>query len=199
MQSHSRYSFLPTSFELWCIALSSFALLLVGNARLLLERYGLVSSTHVVGQQLSGHFTSGLGVVDSFSFTPGLVTLIVWGGVGILIFSLTQACVRASAAVSYKRQLGSNRFVHPTGFNRQTYWHQVLSHTALSFGALALLIVAAALYLLFVIPVSFYYAQTFLLDASLAHLAHLLIGIFVALAGTTTLYCIAKFARQQHL
>jgi len=198
MQHPASRPFLLSKFELWCLSLSSLGLLIVGNARLFLERYGLVSSSHVVGQELSGHFTSGLGVLDSFSITPGLVTLIVWGGIGMIIFSLTQAIMRASAAVSYQRELSSNRFVHPAGFDRQTYWRQILKHTALSFGLLALLALATALYLLFVIPVSFYYTQTFLLAVSLNHLPSLLVGLFAALVGTTVLYYIAKLLRWQH-
>jgi hypothetical protein len=197
MQPQHHHSYSLSSFELWCIALGSLAVLIAGNARALLGRYGLLNSSQVVGQQLSGRLTSGLGTLDSFSITPGLVTLIVWGGVGMAIFSLTQAILRASATVSFQRQLGSNRFVHPSNFNRRDYWRQVLTHTVVSFGLLALLVLVAGLYLLFVAPVSFYYSQAFLLDISLAHLPSLALGLFTVFAGTAALYGAAKLVRWQ--
>jgi len=189
---------IPTTFELWCVACCAAALLLAGNAKLLLEHYNLISSSTVVGQELSDRFTSGLGVLDSFSLTPGLVTFTVWGAIGLIVFSLAQAVLRASNALHYERDLGSNRYVHPESFSRERYWQRVAQDSLASFGLLCLLAVAGGFYLLCIVPVSFFYLQGFLLHLSLSRLMNALLGIFTAFAGTLGLYIILKLVLWHH-
>jgi uncharacterized BrkB/YihY/UPF0761 family membrane protein len=197
MQPRSNHPLSFSSFELWCVALCSLTLLLGGDAKILLARLGLVSSADVVGRQLSGQVTSGLSALDSLSLTPGLVTLIVWGAVGMVIYSFIQALQRASASVKDTREVSSNRFIHPKNFDRRAYWRQVLVHTGASFGLLLLLALLAGLYLFYAIPVGFYYTQVFIQQMGVSQVPNLLLGLFVVLTGTTALYYVIKLVRWQ--
>jgi hypothetical protein len=184
--------FLPSSFELWCIGLCTSALLIAGNTKLFLQHYGLLGSSQVVGQQLSNRFSSGLSLLDTFSFTPDVVTFIAWAIAGLLIFSFAQAFKRASANVALAEQLGTDRYVHPQEFNRKQYWRHVAIDTSISLGLLVLTGIAAVLYILLVVPVGFMYVQDFLLTLHLNEMIHLSLGIFVTYVGGLGLYLLAK-------
>jgi hypothetical protein len=188
----------PSAFEVWCVSLGALALLVAGNAKIFLQRYDLISSSAVVHQQLSSTVGSGLGVLDSYSFTPGLVTFMTWGIIGLFTFSLVQAFVRASGVIKFEREVGSNRYVHPQNFSQDSYWKRIVTDSAVSFALLVLLGVVAMMYLLFVIPVGFIYAQRFLLHAQVGTIVSLLLGVFTVFVGTAILYLLLKLVILHH-
>jgi hypothetical protein len=197
MRTKERQLFLST-FELWCIALVSLALLIAGSAQVFLERYGLIGSSAEIHRQLTSQVSSGLSVLDSFTVTPAVVTFITWGLIGLVLFSVIQAAARASGIVRFERDLSSNRYVHPQNFDRATYWRRIVTDTLLSFVLLALLVAAAVMYVVFAVPVSFVYVQRFLLHVSLPHTLDLLAGLFTIFVGTTALYWLIKLAAWHH-
>lgn len=189
---------LLSAFELWCVALVSLGLLIVGNARIFLERYGLIGSSAEIHRQLTSQVSSGLSVLDSFTVTPALVTFITWGMIGLVLFSIIQAAVRASGIVRLERDLSSNRYVHPQNFDRGVYWKRIATDAVLSFVLLALLVAAAVMYVVFAVPVGFAYVQRFLLHISLPHTFDLLAGLFTIFVGTALLYWLIKLAVWHH-
>lgn len=197
MRRNSPY-FSLSSFELWCVGLSTLALLIAGNIKLFLEHYGLLGSSAVVGQELSNRFTSGLSLLDTFSMTPQVVTFLTWAVIGLVLFSIGQALRRASAAVTLAEELGTNRYVHPDNFNRREYWRRVATDATVSLVLLMLTLAVAILYMLLVVPVGFMYVQNFLLTLGARQLLDLALGIFVMYVGGLVLYFLAKIAITHH-
>jgi len=195
--STEKHSFL-TTYELWWVALTALALLLIGNARFLLERLGLINASSVVHQQVAQTVGTGLGRLDTFTITPTVVTFLVWGGAGLILFSIIQGLLRASGTVQFERDLSSDRYIHPAGFSRASYWRRVIENTVISFVLLALLVTGAVGYVVYITPVSIDYLQVFLLNISLHTLPDLLASILVACTGTLVLYCLLKLAIWHH-
>lgn len=189
---------IPSMYELWYVILTSAALLVVGCAHVFLERYDLIGSSSVVRAQFSNAVGNGLGALDAFSFTATAITFIVWGAIGLAVFSLIHAFARASNAWRFQHELSSNRYIHPANFNRKIYWQNVVRHTVMSFVLLALLIIGVLLYLLIVIPISFYYTQHFLIHSSLINLWSLAVGAVTIFAGTFVMYVLLKAVIWQH-
>jgi hypothetical protein len=189
---------LPSVYEYWYLGLASLAVLIAGNAKVLLQHFGLINSSGVVGERVSDTVGSGLRVLDTFNATPGVVTFITWGVIGLILFSLVQTFVRASGYIEFEREVGSNRFVHPANFSRRRYWRTILLHAFLSFGLIILLLIYAALYVLFVVPVASLYLQRVLIVSDPSRLLDLALCIFVTGAGTFVLYFILKAVLWQH-
>jgi hypothetical protein len=172
--------------------------LILGDAKTFLQHYDLISSSVVVRDQLSNTLGNSLGVLDSLSFTPGLVTFITWSLIGLVTFSTVQALVRASGVIEYERELGSNRYVHPQNFSQKSYWRHIVADALASFGLSVSLVVVATLYVVFVVPTGLTYTQQFIVHASLAHLLNLLLGMLTILIGTGLLYLLLKVVVWHH-
>ncbi len=183
---------LPSLFELWYVVLGSFGLLVVGCAKAVMQHYGVIGASVYVNQHLSTTIGDGLQYVDSFTFTPGLITFLTWSIIGMLLFSFIQALLRATGTLQFERDVSSNRYVHPVSFNRKRYWHNILSDITMSLGLLIALIFYSTMYLLFIVPVSFSYTQHFLLNTSLSNLPLFFLGVFTIFAGSLLLYTIVK-------
>jgi hypothetical protein len=189
---------LPSVYEYWYLGLATLAVLLAGNAKVLLQHFGLVNSSGVVGEQVSDTVGSGLRALDAFNATPGVVTFITWGVIGLILFSLVQTFVRASGYIEFEREVGSSRFVHPANFSRRRYWRTILLHAFLSFGLIILFLTYLALYVLFIVPVASLYLQRVLIVSDPSRLLDLTLSIFVMAAGTFVLYFILKAVLWQH-
>jgi len=185
-------------YEYWYIGLAAAAVLLAGNAKVLLDHFGLISSSTIIGDHVGSTIGAGLHVIDAFSATPGVVTFITWGIIGLVLFSLVQAFFKASGYIEFQREVGSSRFIHPANFSSSKYWRTVLLNTFLSFGLIVLLLMTIVLYVLFVVPVSSLYLQRFLIVSFPTRLIALVISLFVISAGTFMLYFILKAVLWQH-
>jgi hypothetical protein len=190
--------FFPTIYELGYVGIATLAVLIAGNAKALLEHFGLISSSDVVGDRVSTTVGSGLKVIDAFSATPGLVTFITWGIIGLILFSLVQAFIRASGEIEFEREVGSSRFIHPANFRRDRYWRTILFNAFLSFGLIVFLLISIVLYILFVVPIASLYLQRFLILSTASRLLALLVSLFIISVGTFALYCILKAVLWQY-
>jgi hypothetical protein len=190
--------FIPSVYEYWYLALAALVVLIAGNAKALLEHFGLIDSSTIVGDQVSGTIGSGLRVLDTFNATPGLVTFITWGIIGLVLFSVIQAFVKASSIIDFEREVGSNHFVHPANFSRRRYWRTVMLNSFLSFGLIMMLLISIVLYVLFVVPVASLYLQRFLIVSSLGRWLDLVFSFFVVGTGTFAVYFILKAVLWQH-
>lgn len=188
----------PSAFELWCVVAVSAAILVAGNAKVLLQKLGLISSSSVVSQHVSSTVGNSLVTFDSYSITPGLVTFITWSIIGLVTFSIAQAFVRASGMIKFEREVSSNQYVHPQNFKRDSYWKNIATDTVVSFVSLSLLAVGFTMDVLYVLPTSFTDIQRFLLDPSTTNAASLAVGIVAVLASTTVVYLLFKVVAWRH-
>jgi hypothetical protein len=188
----------PNSAEVGGIAFASLLIVLIGNAKDLLNYYGLISSSDVIQSQLSSSFGSGLSKLDSFSVTPTVVTFGIWGLVGLTTLSIVQAILRVTGEIAYEKQVSSNDYIHPGNFSRQSYWAQITFHTLISLALWVLLAGVALAYLFGVIPLGFTYARHFLLHATLPGIGYLLLGLTLVFVGTLALYTCLKLVMRHH-
>lgn len=190
--------FLPNGAELIGTTFATFLIVLLGNGKDLLDRYGLSSSSAVVRQNIGNSFGSGLTKLDSFRFTNGVVTFGIWAIVGLVSLSVLQAILRVSSEVSYDKEVGSSHYVHPNNFSRTKYWRQILLNALFSFGSLLLLVLMAGVYLFAVLPRGFLYARRFLLHITVPGIGYLLAGLAIVFIGTLALYICIKLVMVHH-
>lgn len=189
---------LPSIYEYWYSVMAAMAILVAGNAKVLLEHFGLMSSSNIVGNHVSATVGGSLRVIDNLSATPGVVTFITWGIIGLVVFSIIHAFTKASSALDFERELGSNRFVHPANFNPRRYWHTILLNAFLSFGLIAMLAASIVLYVLFVVPIASLYLQRCLIVSSIGRFVDLAISLFIVSTGTLALYFVLRAVLWQH-
>lgn len=188
----------PGTIELWYVAFATFALVMVGNGRLMLEKAGLLGSAHLIGAQVSTKVLWGSNLLDTFHFTANAVSLIFWGATGLIIYSVLQAIMQGLRDFEYRRDFDSNRFIHPQWFTHQGYWRQIISDAILGFVLLALLATSSFVYLAVAIPDSFAYFHRFILQPSLINVAYLPISFIIAFAATLVLYILLKLVIHHH-
>jgi hypothetical protein len=196
MQKLSRL--FPSAPEVWGIAFATLVLLLIGNGKDLLQRYGLVQSSQVVKNQLGHGIGSGLGILDSFTVTRSIVNFALWGVVGLIAFSFVHTLLTASNRLQEEKELSSNAYVHPEGFRRDSFWHHIVLHTVTSFGLLVLSAAVIVTYLFWVFPRSSARAGRFLLHLTPGHVTDLLIGLVSLFIGTYVVYVVLKLALRHH-
>lgn len=191
-------SLIPSSTETGGIAFAALLVVLLGNAKGLLNHYGLALSAEVVKSHIGSKVGDGLSKLDHFSLTGSVVTFAIWGVVGLITFSVLQAVLWVSSEVKYEEEVSSDQYVHPAGFSRQGFWRQIFISALMSFGLLILLAAAVILYLLYALPYGLTYARRFLLHASLFGIGDLLLGLSVVFVGTYTLYICLKLVVWHH-
>lgn len=182
----------PTAYEFWYLALATVALVLVGNGKVILEHYNLIASSNILRNEFSDSVGSGLHLLDNFQATPGLVTFVTWGLVGLIVLGIVQSFVRASGLIAFERDLSSNQYIHPQNFSRHRYWERIIIDSIVSFLLLFLLVIGAGLYVVFLVPFSFGLVQTNVLHASLMHFVGMSLGMVAIFVGTTLLYMLLK-------
>ena len=185
-------------FEFWWIALAAFVLLIAVDGRTILGRMNLVDASDVVHTQVSQTVGSSLGLLDAFAITPTVITFVVWGVAGLVLFSIIQGMIRAGNAVKFEHDLGSDRYVHPAGFRSGVYWRRLVVSALLSFVLIVLLITAASLYAFTVVPVCAEYTQQFILQPSLLGVLNALLGVVAAIAGAVVVYGLLKLVLWHH-
>jgi len=123
----------PSGIDItYCFAITSFvvvALLLPT----ILDQYNTFGAREMA---MSG-FGSAMGKfllhIDELSFTNNLVTFMMWGVVGMIIYGLISSLIRAFAKAELERELASNEYVHPAAFSRSKFWHEELTKSAATF------------------------------------------------------------------
>jgi hypothetical protein len=188
----------PSSTETAGIAFVSLLIVLLGNGKDLLERYGLLNSSQLVQKQLGNQVGSGLGKLDTFKFTDSVVSFAVWGVVGLISFSLLQAVLRTSNQIKYHKAVGSNRYVHPANFTRERFWRHIVIDTALSFGFLLLIVATVVFYFTYTLPKGFTHARRFLLHVSVTRVGDLLLGLVMVFVGTYLVYAAVRLALRHY-
>jgi hypothetical protein len=198
MRRPSILQLLPSAIELGYVALVACVIILVGNGKLILERAGMISSAHLIGQQVSTKVTAGLDSLSRFQFTGTVVDFILWGGIGLIIYSALYAVIRVIRTGEYWRDFDTQEFVHPRQFDRNVYWRQVTINTIVGFILLAVFVVIATLYVIVAIPASFAYARRFILKPGFDTAVDLLMSFIVAFVATTILYFSLKLVIRHH-
>jgi hypothetical protein len=198
MRRPSLSQLLPDTVELGYTMLITCMIILLGNAKLLLQKARLLSSADLIGQQFSTKVTTGFDSLSSFRFTGSVIAAIVWGGVGLVVYSALQAIWQAVRTARYRREFDSQQFVHPKQFTHDSYWRQIVADTILGFVLLTLLILCTILYVVIVLPASFAYTQRFIVNPGLTTALDPLVGIAITFITTTLLFFIVKLVVRHH-
>jgi hypothetical protein len=188
----------PNLIELWYIVFISCAFILVGNAKLLLQRAGLISSAHLIGQQVSTKVIWGTNWLSTFRFTAGIINLIIWGATGLVIYSLLQSIVRTLRTIAFERDIDSGRFIHPQNYTHEAYWKQIIADTFLGFILLSLLALGIIGYLYIIVPDSFIFVQKLILHPSFRTLLDPFVGLDILCVGTGILYILIRLVIRHH-
>jgi hypothetical protein len=188
----------PTLFEMLSLLLLAVGIIVLGNTKQLLDYYGLSSSDQLIKHSTSHAIASGLGKLDTFSFTDKVVTFLVWAVIGVLCFSVVQMIGRFYREFQDEEQVSSNHYIHPATFVRAAFWRRVI----LDFLGLLLCLVAlgAALYgmLAYVLPIALTYTRAFLTGISLVHFGGFLLGFFMLYGWLFVLTVIPKLLVNRH-
>jgi len=188
----------PDPIQLSYVALITCIIVLCGNAKLLLQRAGMLSSASLIGQQVSNKATAGIDSLSTFRFTGTVITSLIWGGTGLIVYSILQATRRAVRMAAYRREFDSQQYAHPQQFTHESYWRQIIIDTILGFLLLAFLIVGFILYVVVALPASFTFAQRFILRPGITTLIDPLISFVIAFIATTVLFLVLKLVIRHH-
>ena len=173
-------------------------ILLVGNTQELLDYYGLSGTKHVIKQSAGHAISTGLGKIDTFSFTDKVVTFMVWALIGVLCFSVVQVIARIYREIEEEEKLSSNRYVHPKTFTRGVFWRRVALDFLGVVVGLALLIGGLYCLLAYVLPIALTYTQSFLTGVSVVHAGSLVVGFFMLYGWTLILAIVLKYIVNRH-
>lgn len=196
--AHVLRKLIPSALATWGVAFFSLAVIVAGNAHDLLARYGLISSTTIVHNQLKHGVSGGLVKLDSFTFTDTVVNFMLWGVVGLVSFSVFQSILRASKYIKYEEEVGSNEYVHPASFKRDNYWSSILLDALFSFLLLALFVGGAILYVLKVYPYGIRHTGLLLLDTRLAHIKDFVLGALAIFVSSYVLFIVLQLVIRHH-
>ncbi len=188
----------PNAIELWYVVFTSFAIVMAGNGKLMLEKAGLIGSAHLIGAQVSTKLLWGSNLLDTFRFTASAVSLIFWGATGLIIYSALQAMVTSLRDFEFRRDFDSNRYIHPQGFTHSGYWKQVIADAIFGFVLLALFAIGAFAYVAAAVPDSFAYFHRFILQPSLSTSLYLVLSFVITFVATLVLYILLKLVIRHH-
>lgn len=173
-------------------------LVLVGNGRLILERLGLIGSTSLIREQVSTRIDWGLSSFQSFRFSANAADLVVWGIVGLIIYSALEALVKSIRTVQFRRDFDSARYIHPQGYSSASFWQEVTTNAILGFLLLVCMVAGGILYVVASIPASFAYVQRFILRPNFFTAFDFLAGLAIAFVATTVMYLLIKLVVRHH-
>jgi|GEM_PF-1728028 len=190
--------FLPLPYELLILLFVDVLLLILGNARRMIDYYGLHNSDTLIRSGASTVVTGGLSKIDSFSFTDPVVTFGMWALIGIFCFSAVQGIVRIYREVEDDKELSSSDYVHPDNFARGSFWERVLLDFATAFVSMLLIVAGLIVLWAFVLPTSLEHARAFLLDVSFVHLVDLVLGLVIMYAWLVIFFVLVKAFVNRH-
>jgi hypothetical protein len=152
---------LPNVIELIYILFVTCVLTLVGNAQLIAERIGLMGSANFISQQASTKVTPGFDTLRSFRFISETVELLIWGGIGLIAYSVLEALIRARRIARYHPSLDSSVHIQPQHVSHVATWRPILSDAVYSFVLLFLFLLVCGGYVILATPTSTAYMQRF--------------------------------------
>jgi hypothetical protein len=190
--------FLPLPYELLLLIFVDVLLLIVGNARRMIDYYGLHNSDTIIRSGAGTVVTGGLSKIDRFSFTDPVVTFGMWALIGIFCFSAVQGIVRIYHEVEDDKELSSNDYVHPDSFVRRSFWERILLDFVTAFVCMLLIIAGLIMLWAFVLPTSLEHARAFLLGVSFVHLVDLMLSLVIMYAWLVVFYVLVKTFVNRH-
>src|SRR5579872_769590 len=90
---------LPSTLEIITDAILTAVLLILGNFSFLAKAYGLGDAALYFGSLSSSTWRQALNTLSSFSFTPTVVSFLLWFIVGLVLLSLLQILYDVYATV----------------------------------------------------------------------------------------------------
>ena len=124
--------------------------------------------------------------------------MLIWGGAGLLIYSILQSFIRAGRIWQYEREFGSNDYVHPQAYTRHGYWHRIMLDWILGYGLLLLLAIGALLYIFTFLPTSYAYLREFITMPSPSKALYPVMSFATAYLVTAVMYVLIRLAIHHH-
>lgn len=150
------------------------------------DKYNTFGAREVLASDAGGAIGRFLLRIDGLSFTNSVVTFMLWGAIGIVIYGLVSAFVRALARVEQSHELASEKYVHPTSFSRASFWREELLMSASGVLTLVVLGVVIMFIVLKLLPVAVIHVRS--LITSGGH------GIWPAVASIVLLVIVVAVA-----
>lgn len=184
---------LPSPIELFASVFLTVGIVLLANSKQLLSYYGLQSSDQLIKSNAGNTVKQALNAVDSLTATDGVVTFLIWAGVGILCFGIVEALGRAYKEIEFENELSSRKYVHPSTFTKAKFWKGVVLDSFVLAISLALFLAVGLAFLLFLMPLGLVYSRVFLFSPSAVNALYLILGLAVVFVGLVTLNITARF------
>lgn len=125
----------------YCVAVTTF-LLVVLMLPTIFGQYNTYGTSEVLRSGAGSVLGKFLLRIDQLSFTNNIVTFLLWGVVGMVVYGLISSVIRALAKAEQERELASDEYVHPAAFSRAKFWHEelLISGTTIVSAAICLVV-----------------------------------------------------------
>jgi len=144
----------PSGLDIaYCVVVTSFLLLAV-MLPTLFNRYNTFGAGEVLRSGAGGVVGRFLLHIDQLSFTNNVVTFLLWGVVGMLVYGLVSSLVRAFAKAELNRELAGDEYVHPASFSRKKYVQEELLISAVTITSFAVFLAVVATLMLDMLPMA---------------------------------------------
>lgn len=142
----------PSGIDIaYCVAVVFFGLCIVLSPTIL-DTYDLLGAREILGSGFGNFIGKVLASIDRLSFTNNVVTFMLWGVVGMVVYGLVSSLLRALQRAETERELASDEYVHPAAFSRAMFWREELVKSAVTFASFVLFGVATATVLFQLLP-----------------------------------------------
>jgi len=144
----------PSGLDIaYCVVATSFLLLAV-MLPTIFNRYNTFGAGEVLRSGAGGVLGRFLLHIDQLSFTNNVVTFLLWGIVGMLVYGLVSSLVRAFAKAELNRELAGDEYVHPASFSRKKYVQEELLISAVTITSFAVFLAVVATLMLDMLPMA---------------------------------------------
>jgi uncharacterized membrane protein YhaH (DUF805 family) len=142
----------PSGLDIAYAVVATSLVLLALLLPTIFNHYNTFGAREVLASGAGNALSNFLLRIDQLSFTNDVVTFLLWGVIGMVVYGLISSLLRALAKAEQERELASDDYVHPTAFSRTKFWHEELLISAVSFVSFALFLASTAFVLLSLLP-----------------------------------------------
>lgn len=135
----------------YSVAITALILFVLGMPTIL-DKYNTFGAREVLASDTGSFVSRVLLRIDELSFTNNVVTFLLWGLVGMVVYALVSSLLRALAKAELERELASDTYVHPAAFSRTKFWREELLISATTMVTMAVLLAVCAFVFLTVLP-----------------------------------------------
>lgn len=144
----------PSGIDIAYMVVVTLLLLLIMVLPTIFDEYNTFNSREILATGTGNFIKSILLRIDQLSFTNNVVTFMLWGTVGMVVYAFVSSLLRALAKAEFERELAGDGYVHPSSFSRAKFWREELLISASTVISMALLVAMSAVTLLVFLPMA---------------------------------------------